>query len=560
MCSIFDLKTNPSQLSSANQGIARSEYDQYSAHRDVTGARFSGGAIRIKFQTAGSKWWIPSKSYIRLRCEITKYDATDTGIGAQLDNADDVAPNMGLCGNLFQKADFTIAGKSISQIDSNFAELDALHTRQSKSRSWMQSIGASTNYWQDDFKVRQADVTADGEVINEVQPVAPDVVEDRVTLGFDAPGVINRNTAAYDPVTGVVTFDQNGGQNLPGDVRLIFTPGSYFVYTDGTTNPNAKGIQMKVITGIQGAGAGSATTIVVEPLVVALEDGTPALAAAFSKVTKGDVVANASRRKGKVELIWQPPLSIFKVPHAIPGGGDMELVLYPQTRNVFQKLAVESLTGDKDSGADFSFHVTDLFFYAATVEGPRMDNGSYLLDLDETNCQIKTAGTAGLQQNQFDVSPSTHSLTMAFQDQRAGSNTLYSQSKFKVNGAASDELKLNRFFIQYDGESKPSPDADPLFVGFEDRTTQRFAETQMAIGAWMDSGGSETIQEWQDRGAYYTMQWPRDGASRATRVVTHTQFTAPIANANVLLFNHYKAVARVTMQDGQIVQVDYSQT
>jgi hypothetical protein len=548
--SIFDLKTDASELSSTNQGISRMDYDQHAPHKDITGNRFASGAIRIRWQQNGQRWWIPNRSYIRCRCEFTKYDATQTGAGAQLDNADDVAPNMGVMGNLFQSADFRINGKIVSQIDSRFAEVDALETRMSKSRSWLKSIGASTNYWQDDFKVRQADVTADGEVINEVQPVTPDVVSGRVAMGFDAAGggVAERNQWGYTAATGALVYSRGtdvAGLDAAG-ASLAFPVQSYIRYI-GVANVPA--VEMKVLTN-DGAG-----NLVVEPLLNAdvVTDGRND----FERVVKGDVVAGPSRRKGKVELVWQPPLSIFKIGHALPAG-DYQLTLNPQDIASFQKLAIESSAGDKNPLADYSFHITDMFLYTATVEGPRVDNLTYLLDLDETNCQQQDAGGNGLTQQQFDVSPSSHSLTVAFQDTRVGNNTLYSHSKFKVNGSVGDELKLNRLFVQYAGESKPSPDADPSFTGFEDRTTQRYIETQMASGAYYDSGGAETIEEWQDRGAYYTLQWPRDGSDRSTRVVTHSQFSAPVANANILLFNHFKAVARITIQNGQVVDVAYS--
>ena len=71
------------------------------------------------------------------------------------------------------------------------------------------------------------------------------------------------------------------------------------------------------------------------------------------------------------------------------------------------------------------------------------------------------------QQKNFDVSPSTYALTVAYQDLRAGENTALSASKFKAYevGAiptAAQELNLSRFFINYAGQNLPAPDADPF--------------------------------------------------------------------------------------------------
>ena len=267
------------------------------------------------------------------------------------------------------------------------------------------------------------------------------------------------------------------------------------------------------------------------------------------------VDAESSRGIDTFELTWQPPLSIFKVSHAIPSG-KFELVLNPQTASQYKKRAIESLLADKDAGLgnQFDLEVVDMYLYVATVEGARMDNGTYLLDLNETRCQVDNMNVGGaFQQKNFDVSPSTYALTTCFQDERAGNNTLYSASKFKANG--DDELKLNRLFINYAGVNKPQPDANPIFDGTVDRTTQRYVESQLNSGAYFDCGGAETIEEYHKRGSYYYFSWPRDGTDRSTRVNVHFGFSAVQPNTRVLLFDHSKKVASISVADGNVMSV-----
>jgi hypothetical protein len=308
---------------------------------------------------------------------------------------------------------------------------------------------------------------------------------------------------------------------------------------------------------------GSNTTIVVRALVPANvgADGRTD----FARITPGAPAAEPSRRVGEFELVWTPPLSLFKIGHALPSGR-YELVLNPQTSTSFQKRAIESVGGDKTptlpGGAtgDFQFEVVNMYLYCATVEGPRADDITYLIDLEQTRCQSEKIDNVSFQQKNFDISPSAYALTVAYQDLRAGQQTQASPSKFRAYDTGlttPQELNLNRFFINYAGQNLPAPDADPEFKTGNDYTTQRYTESQIYSGAYFDTGGAEDIEEYHERGSYYYFSWPRDGTDRSTRVNVHQQFSAgtDVANLRCLLFDHSKQVARVKVQDGGVVDV-----
>ena len=528
MNSIFNLVTDEQKLSSANQGMARMDYDQVAPTRDVTGANFPNGDIRMKWQHGSNKWWIPSRSYIRCRVALTKVG------GAPLESADNVAPAMGLMGNLFQKAEFNIAGTSVSRIDSRFAAVDALETRSGKSKAWLDGLGASTNFWQDDFKDRRDEVTADGGLRPEQFTALT-----RLELGYDPLAQLEVKAA------GTVDVTQDGGANLP---LGLYAVGDYIRIDSGATAGSEYKI-LEVVTDTVGA------------LSLRVQGGVIAQAKAVNAFSRLRPTPVEARRAGTVELIWQPPMSIFKVCHAIPGGGMFELVLNPENVGAYKIKAVESAGSLKQPGVDYDFSIVDMFLYVATVEGDRVENLTYLLDLEETQCQIDNNNGTSLVQKQFDVSPSTYALTVAFQDSRAGSSTLATGSKFVVNDAANlvggNELTLERLFIQYAGENKPSPDADPSFAPGVDNTTQRYIETMMANGSYFDTGSAESIRDWQGRGFYVQILWPRDGSDRSTRVITHAKFSENSDNRNILLFAHSKSAAVITVQDSTISNVEY---
>ena len=89
--SIFDLKTNVSELSSTNNGVSRMAYEQSPPTRDVSGANFPNGQISFRWETSGTRWWIPSRSYLRMRFTLKNGAGT-----ALLNQSNNIAPSMNL--------------------------------------------------------------------------------------------------------------------------------------------------------------------------------------------------------------------------------------------------------------------------------------------------------------------------------------------------------------------------------------------------------------------------------------------------------------------------------
>ena len=542
MQSIFNLKTSADELESSNYGVSKDLYEQLAPTRDVTTTNFSNGSINFKWQTGGTKWWIPSRTYLRFRVSLTKAN----GVG--LNNwVDDIAPIMNQCSALFQSAEFRINDKTVSRVADYLPQIDTLNTRMNKSKAWIDSVGASTNWWQESFQIRQENISQNGEITNNSTSEA-----NKEELGYDP-----ANTVIVTAATGELLFAQNGAATpLPaiadtwavGDIIRLLTPGA------GST-------ELRVVR-IDGL---AAQTIIVQG---AYRD-IPAIPYIFTRVSvKGK--ENAARRVSQYEITWTPPLSIFNVEHAIPCGR-FELVLNPQTSNVYKKAVVETSALDQVAGTDYDFAVQNLYCYINTVEGSRVDNMTYFLDLEQIACQAESGLSTAFAQKNFDVSPSTKQLVVAFQDARAGTNTLFSQTKFRSYDTlpeADQTQKMNRMFVNYAGVSKPQIDADPefeeasefgagVYVQGKDFTTQRYIETILNSGAYHDTGGSETLQEWQNRGSYYLFNWSKDGNDRSTRVAVHTGFPTGtiLTNARLLLFSISKQIAKVVISNGSVTDV-----
>ena len=533
MNSIFDLKTSVDELDATNQGTSRMAYDQHPPTRDITNGAFSNGAIRYRFSTAGQKWWMPSRSYLRLRMSITK------GNGDALDLNDGVAPTMGTCASLFQSAEMRINDKVVSRIGDFMPQIDALETRLSKSKSWLDSAGNSTNLWQTDFNERQSVVAVDGEKSSSVTNEKYTPFLPATTLAIDAAGV----ATLVGQLNGTAAVLGGAAAKPAVNAGDIITIANKEYKVTAATGGLAT-FQVNVLIPITPV---AATQIKVGGVAAG------AIAVAFSRAT------NSARRLKDFELIWTPCLSLFKIDHALPSGS-YELILTPQPGVTFQQYGIESLV-NKTPGTDYKLSVEDMYFYCNVVDGKRADDITYLLDLDTTSCQSDNIKTTALQQRNFDVSPSTYALSVAYQDLRVGQDTRFSPSKFKsytVDGNNNTELNLIRFYLNYAGQSLPSPDADPIFDVNIDKTTQRYADTMLYNGGIFDAGGCETIEEYHDRGSYYYFSIPRDGSDRSTQVAVHNQFsgtTADVSNMRALLFSHSKQVARVSVSDGRVVSV-----
>ena len=541
MTSIFDLKTNVSELESSNQGTSRMQYDQIAPSRDVTTNNFPNGSIHCRFQNTGQKRWIPSKSYLRIRCQLAKADGTPL----KLD--DNISPNMGLCAALFQSMEFRINDKTVSRISDFVPQIDALETRLYKSKAWLDGIGSSVNFWDYEYKKRQSAVSSDAS-----NQLVSEVTTDRLDLGYDDA----TNTFAIAADTGILTFAQGGGAVLP-TLANVWKVGDEIELDSGGVIGTVR-YRISALTGAQTLQLNNYQTI--------------AIAASTNRFRRIRTVVSSNDHTRKVsnfELCWTPPLSIFKQHQALPNI-KADLILNPQTSNSYQKYAIESLgvdkipnvatTGNPTANSQYIFNIVDMYLYCNVVEGPRLDNITYLLDLKQTRCQSDSIDSSSFQQKNMDISPSTYAISVAYQDGRAGTNTRISSTKFKsynANLTSSEELKLNRFFINYSGQNLPAPDASPEYSDNSiDYTVQRYTESQIYSGAFFDTGGGESLVEWQERGPYYNFFIPRDGSDRSTRCTVHQQFNnADVANMRVLLFDHSKQVARIRVQDGRVVDV-----
>jgi hypothetical protein len=538
MSSLFDLKTSASQLPSINQGCAKYQYHQISSTAPVEGKAFPGAPKRFRWDVSGNTWWVPSKSYLRTRFQITQADGVTQPV-----QADNIAVNMDPTSNLFQSMTFKMNGKTISRVEDNVPQISSINTRLSKSGAWLDTVGASSNFWQPYFDDRRLEITSD------VGPSSSDlskyVFVDHITLGYAA--TVN---IAIDSGDGTIIFTV--GQP---DCRPLWAPGDILLFSRTATNKAYSGQYFNV------------TTVAADRLtVIGMSDSNSADlgvtvigvanngALAFSR---GRVNA-ASPGRNIIETCYQPPLSVFNYAGAIPAA-QLELELTTQTTDLYKKAVIESINASKVPGAggQFDVDIISMYFYACTVEGPRADNVTYYMSLDEVNVQpTPLNATASLQKFQFDVSPSTYALSVAFQNQGIIQDTTKSASKLRFSGNTTEQ-GLDELYVQAFGTVLPSPPLDVKYNATTDNLTRMYMDNVIANGSLFDSGGGESKADWLERGLYYYIPTPKDASSESTRVYVNCKFpTAPLAGeANVLLYSHYKKMIAVSVVNGQTTSV-----
>lgn len=574
MKSVFDLDTKLDDLQSANQGLTDYRFHQIRALQNFgdTGTtnadavvRFSSGEIRFQWNYSNYQWWVPSKSYLKIRCKLQKGD-----YATMLVAGEKVAPAMNLAANLFQQIRFTINDQLIEEIDRNVPQVDTLWKRLHKEGSYLNTLEDSTNFMQSNVLERIQHVSSNGIIHDKVLRVQSSALFlPGANSGYlpTWPDYAQPNQIEFQAFDGTdgnanILFTANGGAAIP-DLRtgIEISVGDVVYFEDNAAQK--RGIVRKVF----------ASSLAVEDL-----DGGGALAALaaadlvdqfrvqYNSLHHNKILTNSQRdlaRKTKqFELCWHVPLSLFRdYKKAIPGGSKCELILVPESTDRYRKLAIESIEANKTHATtaavnDYSFMVEDIQLNVCKYDGQRVPQDySYFLDLRPIRCQI-TQISAQDQEYSVDVIKSTDAIVCAFQDSRIGSNTLYSASKFISGNDEHDNL--TRFYINYAGVQKPEPAFDIQYdqANGIDRFVDVYHRNNVNTGA-LFKASAETIQEWRERGMYILTLFPKDGSSRATRATIRATFSAaPANNPNMLIFELYKTIVRIVMQNGQVVEVN----
>lgn len=563
--SIFNLKTSIKEVESYGSHSKYIKYEQYKASRVVKEDAFPNGDIVYDVRTYGDRWFIPNRSYLKIRCSLTKTD------GTILELDDNVAPAMNLAPNLFKSMEFKINGRTVSSVNNHLAQVDTLCARLSKSDSWLSTVGKSSNFWSPYLGSRLNDVCANGKTLNE-SAVLDSVLSPNLGFVNGNGTALQENAFELNNTTGVITYHQgsDGGGLTPIQAKEAMPPGSILAYIQsGTTvTIDDEDIQQRMYILSSSISDVGVLTLQTYPNVLTgdiARDGS----IEFIKWVKGSGLETKARKVKTFDLIYQPScMGIFNISHAIPPNAEMQFILRPFNKEVFKKYVIESLISNKTPGVtmaeDYDFKVIDMWFYGSTVQGERFDNGSYFLDLPKVRCQSEKVTNQEMSNYGFDVRSDTHAFSVAIQDQRM-SDTRISNTKFRSYNANVDiddsqENNLERFYIKYANYTLPQPDLNNDIDDEKDYGMQQYNDTAMYSGAFFDVGGFEDINTFRERGTIYHYPFPKEKSNRSTRCEVNAAFknATDIDNMRLLLFDHSCDIVRVTVRDSQVVAVTTS--
>ena len=126
-------------------------------------AQLAGSTIRFHVQPSGRRWFVPARSYFKIRFNLAPFG------GPTLN----VRPSAGFGGNLFRTAEVRVGGTTVSQINTNMAQIDAMNARSKKSAAWLNQTGDLLNKWAANYAdQRSADDAKAAQEIDWCPPLA----------------------------------------------------------------------------------------------------------------------------------------------------------------------------------------------------------------------------------------------------------------------------------------------------------------------------------------------------------------------------------------------------
>jgi hypothetical protein len=481
--SIYNLPTSDEQLSSWVEKTQHAGTQQHAAIANVVGDMFGNQDIRIPFLVAGNRWWLPSKSYVRMRIRVTNGKGDGPPLLNNSSTRPEIAPTMGFCASLFQSCEFAIRGVTVSRLTDFVPQADQYWKRTQKSYQWMKTIGESVDFEELGFDERRdywQNQYASSGFVNTRYSTLADYCQ------LNAPGVGVRNNIRFtftpyvSPYLGTPPPPALAGRNATvritqeGNEEMRFDVGTRFFFRNGRdptevppfySGTTSATFHAFTITAIEPTAQGFVYSISCENIdsLYRYAGGlSPQYdqAAPFDIIIRGDyaeATGGINNDFGNVlieydervtiepfdgqafEVCWQPPLSIFGLNHALPSMS-CELILKARPGVNYSIAGISTrpatyttpadpprpvMYGPSASADSVRLYVDNLYFYSYQMESDRLDDGTFMLDLSELNVTTQNLqrGNASMQQLNFLVPPSTYQVGIAFQDSRAGTTT-----------------------------------------------------------------------------------------------------------------------------------------
>ena len=361
---------------------------------------------------------------------------------------------------------------------------------------------------------------------------------------YDAPDSFSKINVVNDPTAAtIITIASGALTTIVGTNTQFITAGlavGDLLYLLGVVNPF-------VITAVT-----SETACTIDRDAGAL--ATPEFSFVKADTTQLEIGKNS------IYVIWQPPIGIMQCDQIL-GAGEYKFALNPNSD--FKTSCIQSLfpqtVGVGNLYTNFDVDITDVKLYVATVK-LEMNDDEYELDLMEMNVQSKSI-TPDNQTNQFTIPSSTKHISVFFQANSSGTNTVYPPSVFRTSRG--QEKFLSSIQLNYANLTKPNNRWDSIFRGSTNLVNewqQRYTDNLREAGMIDSLGGTESFAEFLERGIFVHYSFDRDMSDKSTQLQLATTFSnvpgGTFATATkVFVVCHYRRKVQIQVNNGMIVAV-----
>jgi len=540
---------------------------EVTCQRSVGDAAFSQGNQQFNFTIGRPNAWCPNRSYFKIDLKLEGNGTANPipRVSDQISLADNCA------GNLYTNCFFKAGGQDVSAITSFMPQASALKKRLNRAHPWLQSIGKPTNF----------DIASQ---VSRIYQLSTSVRGDNGdgSTAYMLKGCADANYATVNveiaAATGVVTSTVaatlwNSPSTALADTQL---------YVGDILVVRGQKYTVSAIT--------DDTHVLVQPTTAI------AIAATTDFYFIRPNVRNTTVSKNVISVIWQPSIGIMDYDGWL-GAGDYQFTLTPdsnyllnavETRNSgLYNSALNSVVANK---INLSIQNVKLYVQQCKLDIPE---GPQALSLIESLIMSKPISSSNSVSNlQFSVPPSTQYISVFVQSNQAGSSNLFPPSMFKalpsgVNVAdfnnLSGDLTLSTIQLTYGSINKPSTNwssalsttgggaisvaAAPVAVGSNNQTAsqtnqmvQRFYDSYLEMNNKANMPeGSETMDEFLQRGPFYHFMFERDSSDRSTELQLNIGYSNISTASNVYVCAWYHNTVNYTVSNGLITALSTRQ-
>ena len=497
--------------------MAELTYREILPQRAVDDNSFSRGVQNFIWSLGNPTSCIMNKSYFRFEVEV---NGDRAGAVPLLSNL--VAPADNAISCLYNNVQFYAGGRQVSQCINGCPQASQCKARLMESSATLETLGADAKLFEGEFMKRQQMVCGDAQKSSlspdrDMRPITNVMANQRTaTIAIDIAGaVVGVNTTLGDFAAGDTL--------VVGDLRF----------------------QFQEIT--------SDTAAVITPAPV---QAIPAETDAYVIKQTPEI----SKGANKFFVMWCPPIGAFDLDHNSPlPPGDYRIAMNPSQD--YKSAAIETLLGSQATPANpnyYDFKVKGVRFYLATIKTsvPQTLNAT----IYEQEVQSKPFTTASNTLN-FTIPASTRAISVFFQSDSAGKNTLIPPTKFQTfpnGGVEKPALTLENIQLTYANQTKPSVRWESNYdqATLTNELQQRYYDTYLHAGMLGASGGIDRFEEFLEKGLLIHYSWDRDSDDRSTELQVSASFSQALgAGSSMYVVAWYSRVLAIDSVAGQVREV-----